>query len=231
MAEEKEVQVDEVIEEDSSTDVADAPTEETVPLSQLKATSAEAAKWRKELRALQKTVESDKKEREQADMTEQEALKAQLREAEATNKAVQAQANKTAKRAHIMGVASELNFRSPGDAAALIDTGAIDVDDEGNVSDVQVRNALETLAAKKDYLVNTPGVESKSYGPGNPAPRPEETVAGKTIYRGPVRDKSIRDLETKMARSEITVADYFTQHAIMAQQENKLNPTRPDRTD
>jgi hypothetical protein len=38
-------------------------------------------------------------------------------------------------------------------------------------------------------------------------------------------------LENKMARSEITVADYFTQHAAMADQERKMNPNRPDRSD
>lgn len=149
------------------------PTEATVPISELRKIRAEAAKYRKELQALQERQKKERRDTELAKMEETERLKAIAAEAEAKAKVLRERADKVAKRAAIINVASTLNFYNPSHAAGILDLEQIVIDDDGKVDESQITDMLKELAENSPYMVK--GAEKTTEfggGPTNPPPAP-----------------------------------------------------------
>lgn len=146
----------------------------TVPMSELRKVRAEAANYRKKLRALEERQKEEKHTAELAKMEETDRLKAIATEAEARAKTLKARADRTAKESAIISAASAMNFRIPKHAAKLLDLDDLDIDDNGKVDPALVKEGLEALAEEDPLLIKQPEVAPQPVsiggGPSNPAP-------------------------------------------------------------
>ena len=148
------------------------PTNQFVPMSELRKVRAEAAKYRKRLRQLESTVKEEKKATELAKMEETDRLRTIAEEAQIRLKILKKRANAVAKQAAVINAASAMGFYNPKDAASIIDLELIEVDD-GIVDEERIGELVKSLAECKPYLIreNTVGGVSASpggFGPTNP---------------------------------------------------------------
>lgn len=223
MAEEKEVQMDEEgIQE--TPDPVETEKEQMVPIAELRKVRGEAAKYRKSLRELEKQTKEDEDKRKLEGLEETDRLKAIAAKAEADMEAAIKLASVTAKRAAVIGQASEMGFVSPGHAAKLVDLDAIDVGSDGTVSPSQVKGALEALASGNEYLVKPAGSDGGSAFTRGPNPSPGTGVPGAHIIdRGPVSRSQLAERQ-RMAVEERDVNDYWKTIAVRTNMEKNMNP-------
>ncbi|MFH1741095.1 MAG: OmpH family outer membrane protein [bacterium] len=129
--------------------------------------NAEAASWRTQLRAKEKELadakaEADKtrqlladerKRAEREKMTEQERLQAELEERKQADTEAQKRLKDLAMQNAVLEEAADMNFRSPKDAARLVDHVSIGFDEYNRPNRDQINSALKQLAEEKDYLI------------------------------------------------------------------------------
>lgn len=128
-------------------------------LGEIKKLRNENAKWRTSLRKM----EAQQEEKQRAEMTELERLKADLKAAEEARTRAEQERLQTLVRSQVVAAASRLDFADPSDAFRMLDVSTLEVDDSGRVQGLDA--ALQELAKSKPYLVkrNTP-----AYSPTNP---------------------------------------------------------------
>lgn len=165
----------------SDDDSDDAGDVDLVPLSDLKEVRSEAAKYRRQLRALEAKVDESAKTKEKADaqadidklegLEKEQALTAeankQLAEATATIATKEAQIKAQAIGAAVYSAANAAGFESPEDAGALLDLGGIEVTD-GEVDAEEINELVKELAESKSYLLKGEVEEMGNTGPTNP---------------------------------------------------------------
>ncbi|MBD3181044.1 hypothetical protein GF312_02060 [Candidatus Poribacteria bacterium] len=160
--------------EETVTDENNEELEENrVPISELRKVRAEAAKYRKLLRKLEKDIEEERKTSELEKVEETDKLRAIASYAEANAEYMKNRADLIAKQAAIINIASSMNFHNPKDAVALLDDTQIEVDEDGNVEDENLREIISSFAEEKPYLIkgNYDIHDKADYGPTNPAPK------------------------------------------------------------
>lgn len=146
-----------------------------VLLKEVKSLRQEAASWRTKLRKAEEAEE----QRKRSEMTELEALKADL-EAERQARA-QAETQRTQQllRTQVISAAAKMGYNDPEDAVRMLDQTALELDDKGQIGGLE--RELKALLAAKPYLAKQSGTIS----PTNPAggaqgPSTEERL--KRIY-------------------------------------------------
>jgi ElaB/YqjD/DUF883 family membrane-anchored ribosome-binding protein len=150
-------------------DMPEEHREATVPISELRKVRFEAAKYRKELQSLKAKLDEELKRTELTKSEEMEKLRTTAEKAEAEAKSLKGRVSRTTKESAIINAASVIGFYNPKDAASLIETGEIEVDENGNIDEEKVLELVKTLGESKPYLRKE---QSKAYyGPTNPAPQ------------------------------------------------------------
>lgn len=155
--------------------------ESMVPISELRKVRAEAAKYRKELQSLKMRIEEETRKAEISKMEEVDRLKVIAKDAEEQAQRLREKLNKIIKETAIINAASALGFYNPKDAASMIDTSQIEVDDTGAIDENVVNEIVKELAESKPYLRRESSLTS--YGPTNPPPqsgkfpKPKLTIA------------------------------------------------------
>lgn len=115
-------------------------------------------------------------ELEEASKSAEQKAAERAAKAEAEAQAATERARARILAAEIRAVAAELQFADPTDAGRLIDTGALEISDDGEVAGL--REALTKLAEAKPYLLkrNTPAITQTNPGNGQ---QPAKTDAQK----------------------------------------------------
>lgn len=131
----------------------------------------EAAKWRKRTRDL----EAQLKEREEAELSEQERAMKRLAEMETELEASRASLRDTRLRAAIAAEAPRLGIVDADAASRLLDTSLLDYDPEAGWEGVA--DALRTLAQERPWLVSTSTPAGSEANPANPARRRSRLTA------------------------------------------------------
>jgi hypothetical protein len=150
-------------------DVLEERREATVPISELRKVRFEAAKYRKELQSLKARLEDELKKTELTKAEEIDKLRTTAEKAEAEANSLKGRVSRTSKESAIINAASVMGFFNPKDAASLIETGEIEVDEKGNIDEEKVLELVKTLGESKPYLRRE---QNKTfYGPTNPAPQ------------------------------------------------------------
>lgn len=129
-------------------------------LKEVKQLRREAASWRTKLRSAEEAEE----QRRRSEMTELEALKADL-EAERQARA-QAETQRTQQllRTQVISAAAKAGLNDPEDAVRMLDTSEMTVADNGTVEGLE--QALAALLKAKPYLIKS---TSGTISPTNPA--------------------------------------------------------------
>lgn len=120
---------------------------------------ARERKLRQEERDRRQAAERELEERKREGMDEVERARAEARD-EAL-----AVANDRLRRAAVMLAAERRGFHDASDATALVNLEGIDVDENGEVDEAAVRDALEALAERKPHLLRQTDGETP---PGSP---------------------------------------------------------------
>lgn len=154
---------------DSTEDMIDDEKETLVPISELRKTRSEAAKYRKELQSLKGEIDEEKRKMELSGLEEMERLKASASKAETELGSLKGKIARASKESAIINAASILGFCSPKDAVSLIEFSQLDIDEEGNVDEESAFDLVKDLGDSKPYLRK--GQSKLNFGPTNPAPK------------------------------------------------------------
>ncbi len=133
----------------------------------LRAANKEAAERRK----LLEQYESEKKQREEAELSELDRLRKRLSEEQAEREKALAELQAIRLRSAIVSEAANIGFIDPHDAYTMIDLAEIEIDDNGQVTNA--KDLLEGLAKRKPYLL-------KKTVPALNATNPGQASAGET---------------------------------------------------
>ncbi|MEK5109846.1 scaffolding protein [Cytobacillus sp. FSL K6-0129] len=163
-------------------------------LEREKKKQAETAEKLKKLEEYEKAEE----ERRKAEMSEAERLKADKEEAakkaeEAEEKAKQAQekANQRIINTEIKSIARSLNANDLNDVLALLDKSTLEVDEEGNVSGVDL--AVQALKEAKPWMFKQ-AIGADAAGGSNPAKNPSiNEITAKEKELEEAREKALKD--------------------------------------
>ena len=154
MADEKAAQVaDDAVEMDDQTESGEAGTAQDAVDGQrfdeayVKSLRQEAASYRTKLRELERAEE----ERQRAQMSELDRLKADLAEAQEAQAQAVALANERLIRSAVVAEASQAGFADPGDAWRMLDHDGFTVNEHGEVEGVD--KAIKALVKTKPYLL------------------------------------------------------------------------------
>lgn len=109
-------------------------------------------------KAVQKTRDDMKAEKDKESMTEIERIKAEKEEADKKALAATTKANRTLIRAEVISQATKLNIVDPNAAFALMNLDNVSIDDNGNVKGVNL--SLKALIKEKSYLIGENVVKS-----------------------------------------------------------------------
>jgi hypothetical protein len=109
-------------------------------------------------KAVQKTREEMKAEKDKENMTEIEKIRAEKEEADKKALAATIKANRTLIKAEVISQATKLNIVDPSAAFALMDLDNVSIDDNGNVKGVNL--SLKALIKEKSYLIGENVVKS-----------------------------------------------------------------------
>lgn len=163
-------------------------------LEREKKKQAETAEKLKKLEEYEKAEE----ERRKAEMSEAERLKADKEEAakkaeEAEEKAKQAQekANQRIINTEIKSIARSLNANDLNDVLALLDKSTLEVDEDGNVSGVDL--AVQALKEAKPWMFKQ-AIGADAAGGSNPAKNPSiNEITAKEKELEEAREKALKD--------------------------------------
>jgi hypothetical protein len=125
----------------------------------LDAMKAERNAARKELREARRALEEAKTARTEGDQPDPEAIKAEARR-EATKAA-----NERIVRSEVKAAAGQ-KLADPADAVRLLDLSQFEVDDDGNVDEDEIADAIDDLLKKKPYLAAQGGKRFQGSGDG-----------------------------------------------------------------
>lgn len=119
----------------------------------LREKDAEAAKYRKQLRA----TESKVQQYEQQNLSEAEKRDQRIRQLEEELNETRTKAQTVALKAEVTASATQLGFRNPKVAHRLLDPDAVEYDESGNPKNVEA--LLKTLLRSDPYLAATGGAD------------------------------------------------------------------------
>lgn len=168
--------------EAEAAELAKLEDEEKVPMADLRKVRSEAASYRKQLRALEATVDVATKAQEKAtadaEIAKLEGIEAEqartaqatkeLEAANATMATLDAKLKADAINTAVYRAANTAGFHNPEDAAPLLNLSGIDVTD-GEVDLEQITELVNTLAETSSYLLKGEESLEQNTGPTNPA--------------------------------------------------------------
>lgn len=151
-------------------------------LGEIKKLRSENAKWRTSLRKL----EAEREEKQRAEMTELERLKADLEAEREARTLAEQERRRTLVRSQVVASASRLDFADPQDAYRMLDLDGLDVGEDGTIAGLDT--ALKKLAESKPYLLKRNATQFSPTNPSGGAPGPTSEQILAQIY-GPKRSK------------------------------------------
>lgn len=178
-------------------DREDEKADEPKPNALDRKLTKENASLRKRLRE----VEASLKERELAEMSEQERQAKRLEELQERYTATEQRLRESALHLSVSAAATRLNIVDPDAAVKLIDTSTLDYDEDNNRWD-GIEDALSVLVEERPWLVKpaAPAQTPKESSPANPARR---------------RTRLTRDALAKMTDAEISALPWEDVHAAL----------------
>ena len=132
--------------------------------------NAARRKTEADLQAKIDAFESEKSEREKAEMTELERLKAERDEIEAARTQAETTLVNERKRNAVMAAASKLKFRDPEDVLAFINLEDVKLNEDGTPHKTSIESAVKKIADDKKYLIDGTGSADGGFRGDNPPP-------------------------------------------------------------
>lgn len=153
------------------------------------------------LRKRLRDIEAQLKQREEAELSEQERANRRMVEMQAELDATRNRARDAALRATIAQEASAHGIVDADAAARLLDTTGLEYDDEAGAW-IGVPDALRALVLERPWLVQTGGVPAKDANPANPARR---------------RSRLTKEQLSRMSQAEIDALPWEDVQAALAE--------------
>ena len=178
-------------------DREDVKAEEPKPTAVDRKLTKENSSLRKRLRE----VEAALKQREEAEMSEQEKQAHRLAELQDRYSAAEQRLRESALHLSVSSAANRLNIVDPDAAVKLVDTSTLEYDEESNKWD-GIDDALAALVEERPWLVK----------PAAPTPTPKETSPANPARR---RARLTRESLAKMTDAEIAALPWEDVHAAL----------------